>query len=189
MKEIKNIVGMIVSISEQTNLLALNAAIEAARAGEFGKGFAVVADEVRKLAALSKDASSQINNILSSIQEKTNVTTEEANKTTIIVKAQMDAVGRTNTSLNNIFRSMDEVSTKLNNMSSSISEIVTSKDNTLKAIEGISSVSEENAATTEEVSASTEEQIAGTQQLSSYTLELNDMVKKLNSAISVFKVS
>jgi methyl-accepting chemotaxis protein len=188
MKEIKNIVEMIVGISEQTNLLALNAAIEAARAGESGRGFAVVADEVRKLAVQSKNASSQINSILGSIQEKTNITTNEANKTMTIVKAQMDAVNKTDDSLKHIFEVVDVVVLKLNSMSSSISEIVASKENTLNSIEGISSVSEENAATTEEVSASTEEQIAGSQQLSSYTIELKAMVEKLNTAISVFKV-
>lgn len=189
MKQIKSIVGMIVSISEQTNLLSLNASIEAARAGEAGRGFAVVADEVGKLAAQSKDASTEINKILNSILEETKITTEEANRTTIIVKAQMEAVNRTDISLNNIFNSMIEVVSKLNKMSSSINEIVVSKENTLKSIEGISSVSEENAATTEEVSASTQEQIVGTQQLLSYAVELNDMVQKLNSAISVFKVN
>jgi len=38
----------------------------------------VVTDEVRKLAASSKDASTKISNILSSIQEKTNITNQYA---------------------------------------------------------------------------------------------------------------
>lgn len=80
MKEIKNIVKVIVSVADQTNLLSLNAAIEAARAGEAGKGFAVVADEVRKLAEQSKDASVMIGNIIGNILRKTEQTVILSNK-------------------------------------------------------------------------------------------------------------
>ena len=70
---ITQFVGIISGISEQTNLLALNAAIEAARAGEQGRGFAVVANEVRSLAQKAGDASSEIAQLVESIERNTGI--------------------------------------------------------------------------------------------------------------------
>jgi methyl-accepting chemotaxis protein len=66
---IGEIIATVNDIAEQSNLLAVNASIEAAKAGEQGKGFAVVAQEIRSLAAQSKQATTQVRNILFDVQK------------------------------------------------------------------------------------------------------------------------
>ncbi|PWR71807.1 methyl-accepting chemotaxis protein [Methanospirillum stamsii] len=81
---IGEIIVSVTDIAEQSNLLAVNASIEAAKAGEFGKGFGVVAQEIKTLAEQSKQATTNIRNILTDIQRgisSTVISTEQGTKT------------------------------------------------------------------------------------------------------------
>jgi len=188
MKEIQKILKIMIGISEQTNLLSLNAAIEAARAGESGKGFAVVANEVKKLAEQSKEFTSNINTIISSIGKKTNDIVEEVLKSNIVVNEQISAVKDTEELFKTVFSAMGDVLNNIASTEKSVANIIKSKGKVLESMENISAVAEESAATTEEISASTEQQIASAEELSGHAKELNNLSKALNMELDKFKI-
>ena len=84
-KGIGQVIDSIIEISEQTKLLALNATIEAARAGEAGKGFAVVANEVKELAAQTNNATEEIRDKISTMQNSTKDTINQIHNITEVI--------------------------------------------------------------------------------------------------------
>ncbi|APW97535.1 chemotaxis protein [Halobiforma lacisalsi AJ5] len=79
---IDEIVGTVTEIADQTSILALNASIEAAHAGDGsgnadGSGFATVAEEVKGLAAETKTAAGEIEELIGTVQRRTDATVGE----------------------------------------------------------------------------------------------------------------
>lgn len=101
-EKISNTISVIQEISEQVNLLALNASIEAARAGDNGRGFAVVAQEIGKLA------------------EGTAKNSKEIMK---LVQSGLKAVGRGQTFVEDISKSLTSILEVISKFQSMITEI------------------------------------------------------------------
>ncbi len=168
-ENIGGILGVISDIADQTNLLALNAAIEAARAGEAGQGFAVVADEVRKLAEKTMDATKEVGESISAIQNSTHQNINEVTNAVKNIAEATDLAHKSGDALNQIV-----------NLASETSHFVMS---IATAAEQQSSSSEEITNNIEEINRVVAETAEGLLQSSDAVQELSRMAQELRAAI------
>ena len=174
-KQIGEITQVIYEIADQTNLLALNAAIEAARAGEQGRGFAVVADEVRKLAERTSTATTEISQMIQTIQS-------EAQKA-------VSAMQKGNSEVNEGIRLADQAGEAL-------SRVVSGANGTVDRVMQIAAASEEQSVTSkqiaeavEEISSLSEKAATDILQINRSTESLNKLTTQLNQLVSNFKIN
>lgn len=169
--DISKVLDVIRAIAEQTNLLALNAAIEAARAGEAGRGFAVVADEVRALAHRTQQSTSEIEQMISSIQKGTGAAVSAMTHTNAQAQKTLDTAQGAGTALMEITDSIDNI-TERNVLIATASEeqaqVAREVDRSLVSIRELSNQTSEGASQT----------AVATSELSSLAVELNRMVKQ-----------
>ncbi|MGG6432263.1 methyl-accepting chemotaxis protein [Anoxybacillus sp. D401a] len=188
MKQIGAIIQTITDISAQTNLLALNASIEAARAGEHGKGFAVVAEEVRKLAEQSAQATEQIRQTITSIQQQASLATEAVDHTKQMNDQQQAAVNETAESFMHIATMMEQLTSAIEHIFTQIHDVNENKEQIVAALQNLAAISEQSAASAEEVSASSEEQLKALSTVTEAAERLNDMSRSLQQLIHRFHV-
>lgn len=186
--DIQAITTLITQISEQTNLLALNAAIEAARAGEYGKGFAVVADEVRKLAEQSKNAASEIADMVKVIQGATGNAVVAITAGESKVKEGLTKTKESLDVFEHIETAVVEVSFKAETVSSAIKQIQTIAQTVTEGSRDVQRLAEIVAQGATDTSAATEQQLASNNEITSNAQSLANLAEKLQDNISHFKM-
>jgi methyl-accepting chemotaxis protein len=178
---ISEITKVITEVAGRTDLLALNATIEAARAGEAGKGFAVVAGEIKNLAGQTSEATGDIHDKISGIQNSTDDTIQDVSKISEVISNVYEIVSDIATVIKEQSLNATEVAQNIGQVSLGITEV---NENIAQS----SAVSSEIANDINGVNSVSEEIRIKGSQMNNSAQELSELSLKSGKMIRFFKV-
>jgi len=173
-QEISHVIEIIETIAERTTLLALNASMQAAAAGDDGKGFSVIAEEIQRLAESSRESTGKISELVSNIQQETNITIETMDKTIEqVVDGSVKAA---------------DAADQMKNVLTTTNELVTAVDHIANASKDQVNISKDLKHKAESILKST--QVTGQELLSLTGLSRNmsEYAQQLVNSVDVFKL-
>ncbi|MBN2733827.1 MAG: PAS domain-containing methyl-accepting chemotaxis protein [Methanomicrobiaceae archaeon] len=186
--EINNVVKLINDITNQINMLALNAAIEAARAGEHGRGFAVVAGEVKNLATEARNATAQIDTVISGIQKTSEKTATSIQSANTQVVSGVGSVNAAIESLNKIVKGAEQVSINMSEIAKAIEDQANITNNIVSDSEKSNDITLKTQNEIEELAALSEETSASVEEINSAIHEVTTLSDDLSKSLSHLKV-
>lgn len=179
--EIGRVTEMINKISSQTNLLALNATIEAARAGAAGKGFSVVASEIKSLAQQTAEATEDIKQKISGIQNTSMDAIANIEKISKIF-------GEVHQIVASIAAAIDQQSAVTRGISDNIASASFGVNESNGRVAMMSSASQSIAREISDVDNAAAEMSSGSEQILSNATELSKLGEELRLLVNKFKV-
>jgi len=150
-KDVSDIVSIIMGVSNQTNLLALNASIESARAGEAGRGFAVVADQIRQLAEQTKSSLGEITNIITELSENANEVKESVSNSVAATEYQRTKILDAANSFEQLDNNMTQLISGVEEIDAQISGLTVSNNRIVENIIQLSALTEQVSASADEM--------------------------------------
>ncbi len=172
-QQIGEIIASVDDIAAQSKILALNASVEAARAGEHGKGFAVVAVEVRNLAEQSRQATVQINDILTEIQKAIDATVTATGEGARVADEGVQLAAQTQ-------EVIEQLSATIEDSAQSAEEVLASERQQASGVEQI-------AQAMQSINQAMAQSLASTKQVEKTAQELNELARNLTTVVAQYQ--
>lgn len=147
-----------------------------------------MADEIRKLAEGTKNATIQISNIISEIQDEIHIAISSMNDTNTQVKDGLTLADEAGNAFNNIYNSVDTVTHDINQISSIIQEIYNSMENMVSSIQDMSNVIKNTTEQTHNIAAASEQEKASMEEVAKSAEVLSEIASNLENEFNIFKV-
>jgi methyl-accepting chemotaxis protein len=172
---IGDILATVSDLAERSHLLAINASIEAVKAGDAGKGFAVIAQETRGLADQSKQATAQVQRMLTDIRQATETavfaTREGAHSATLGAQRSLLA----GDSIHTLTQNLTDSTQAMSQIAASSQQQLIGMDQVATAMATIRQASAQNA--------------AGIQQIQTVTKNLQTVGQTLTALVEQFMLT